>query len=355
MTQVPVLEIGGTHVTAALVDTATGLPVDGSVVRGPVPADAAAEEIIDSFAGTARRIAAPEGAHWGVAVPGPFDYASGVGKFRGIGKFEALHGVDVGAGLRERLNRPSAVSFLNDADAFALGEHHGPAGTRWNRAVYVTLGTGVGSSFLCDGHPVTEGTAVPPEGRAHHITLDGRPLEEVISRRAIRSRYARAAGIPEPDEGPDVSTIADLARREDPHAAAALGECFTALGRALAPWCAAFRADATVVGGSMARSWDLIGPALREGLGLGARGVGREAAGIVSRMSLHTARRPGDAPLIGAAYWALRKAPEEGTARLALSSAGHSGSLASHPGSSAGHPGSPAGHPGRDSRREAPS
>ncbi|MFG2432846.1 ROK family protein [Streptomyces sp. NPDC048590] len=309
MTHVPVLEIGGTHVTAALVDMTTRPPVTGTVVRRPVPADGGAAEILDTFADAARHLAAPHRAHWGVAVPGPFDYAAGIGRFRGIGKFEALHGVDVGAELRDRLPDPRAVSFLNDADAFAIGEHHGADLPKPRRSVCVTLGTGVGSSFLRDGHPVTDGPDVPPEGRAHRITVDGRPLEEAVSRQAIRERYARAAGRV---EAPDVSVIAELARRADPHAAATISGCFTTLGRALAPWCAAFRPEAMVVGGSMAASWDLIGPALRAGLTAGAEAAGPGAVAVVATMDLRTARRPEDAPLIGAAHWATGRGREGG-------------------------------------------
>ncbi|MFF4244870.1 ROK family protein [Streptomyces sp. NPDC001822] len=310
MTRIPVLEIGGTHVTAALVDTLTGLPVAGSVVRRPVAADAAAPEILDSFAEAARGTAVPGPAHWGVAVPGPFDYASGVGRFRGIGKFESLDGVDVRAELLARLPHAEAVSFLNDADAFAIGEHHNGAAAQHRRAVCITLGTGVGSSFLQDGQPVTEGPEVPPEGRAHRVDADGLPLEEVVSRKAIRARYARAAGLGETSGAPDVRTIAELARAADPNAAAAIDGCFTTLGRALAPWCAAFRPEVMVVGGSMAASWDLIGPALRAGLTAGAAAEGPRAGAVVAAMALRTALRPDDAPLTGAARWVLTRGAE---------------------------------------------
>ncbi|MFJ8752990.1 ROK family protein [Streptomyces sp. NPDC102441] len=305
MTRVPVLEIGGTHVTAALVDMTTGLPVAGSVIRRPVAADAGAAEILDCFAEAARHIAAPHRTRWGVAVPGPFDYTAGIGRFRGIGKFESLHDIDVGAELRDRLPHARAISFLNDADAFAIGEHHSGAAALRNRSVCVTLGTGVGSSFLHDGRPVTEGPTVPPGGRAHRITVDGQPLEEVVSRRAIRARYAEAAGLDGRAEGPDVSAIAASARRADPHAVAAISGCFTTLGRALAPWCAVFRPDVMVVGGSMAASWDLIGPELRAGLTTGAGAAGPGAEAVVAAMDLRTALRPADAPLIGAAHWSL--------------------------------------------------
>lgn len=124
MSHIPVLDIGGTHVTAAVIDTDAGLPVPRTVVRHPVAADAAAGELLDAIAGAADRADVREGAHWGVAIPGPFDYAAGVGRFRGIGKFESLHGVDVRAELLRRLpGRPRCISFINDADAFAVGEY----------------------------------------------------------------------------------------------------------------------------------------------------------------------------------------------------------------------------------------
>ncbi|MFD8685856.1 ROK family protein [Streptomyces sp. NPDC059651] len=298
MSHVPVLEIGGTHVTAAVIDTGAGLPVPFSAVRQPVPADAPAGELLDAIAAVADRVEVPAAAHWGVAIPGPFDYAAGIGRFRGIGKFESLHGVDVGAELLGRLpGEPSGISFLNDADAFAIGEYRAGAAVGRRRAVCLTLGTGVGSSFLDGGHPVVEGPDVPPGGRAHRLAVDGLPLEEVVSRRAIRRFYAEAARIPDAHRLPDVHDIARSARSGDAHALRTVRHCFGALGRALAPWCERFRPDLLVVGGSMTGSWDLVGPAVRDGFESWAAGAAPRTV---------TALRPADAPLIGAAHWALR-------------------------------------------------
>lgn len=299
MNRIPVLEIGGTHVTAAVIDIDAGLPVPRTVVRQPVAADAAAGELLDAIAGAADRTDACEAAHWGVAIPGPFDYAAGVGRFRGIGKFESLHGVDVGAELLARLPaRPSGISFINDADAFAVGEYRAGAAAGHERAVCITLGTGVGSSFLDAGQPVGQGPDVPPEGRAHRLTVDGLPLEEVVSRRAIRRYYADLAGGAPEGGASDVHEIAALAREGDPYAQRTVLHCFGTLGRVLAPWCGRFGASLIVVGGSMTGSWDLVGPALRAGLQAAAPGVAPPLA---------TALRPADAPLIGAAHWTLRR------------------------------------------------
>lgn len=299
MSRVPVLEIGGTHVTAAVIDTEAGPPAPCSAVRQPVPADAPAGELLDAIAAAARHVDVPAGAHWGVAIPGPFDYDAGVGRFRGIGKFESLHGVDVGAELLGRLpGSPSGISFVNDADAFAIGEYRAGAAAGRRRAVCITLGTGVGSSFLDRGRPVVEGPDVPPGGRAHRIAVDGLPLEEVVSRRAIRDFHARSAATSDAHRLPDVHDIAASARAGDVHALRTVRHCFGALGRALAPWFERFQPDLMVVGGSMAASWDLVGPAVREGFEAWAPGTAPQTV---------TALRPDDAPLIGAAHWALHR------------------------------------------------
>ena len=88
---------------------------------------------------------------------------------------------------------PSAVRFLNDADAFGVGEYAVGAARGHDRAVCITLGTGVGSAFLDRGRPVNSGPTVPPDGSIHLVVHDGRPIEETVSRRAIRTAYATSA------------------------------------------------------------------------------------------------------------------------------------------------------------------
>ncbi|MDJ1134673.1 ROK family protein [Streptomyces iconiensis] len=300
----PVLDVGGTHVTAALVETASGLPLPGSVVREPLDSDDGAGEILDALAATARRLRVPHSRDWGVAIPGPFDYATGTGRFRGIGKFEALHGVDVGSGLCERLGQDArTLHFLNDADAFALGEHRAGAAAGHDRVVCLTLGTGVGSSFLAGGTPVHRGPGVPPGGHVHRLTVRGQALEDVVSRRAIRAKYASLSRRSGTGPLPDVREIAARARRREASAAQAIGYAFQALGHVLAPWCREFGATAVVVGGSMSASWDLVEAGL-------AASWAEETFGRNGPPALLKATRSADAALVGAARRALDPRPE---------------------------------------------
>jgi glucokinase len=285
-TPIPVLEVGGTHVTAAAVDP-DGWRVT-QATRYHLDAEAGADALLERFhrAGNALRV--PPGRTWGVAMPDPFDYTTGVALFEGVGKFASLRGVDVGAALRDRLR--GRFAFVNDADAFMLGEWVAGAAVGSRRSAGITLGTGVGSGWLVDGRVVDPG--VPPGGRLHRLDIAGRPLEDVVSRRAIRRAYAAAGGRAEAD----VKDIAEAARAGEAIARRVLDAAMTALGRVVGRVVNAFRADILVVGGSMSASWDLFGPAFRAG----ALGCG------LPRIAL--AADPEHAPLIGAALHAQRVA-----------------------------------------------
>ncbi len=265
MTRTPVLEIGGTHVSAALVDTTCWHTVEGTVSHNDLRCDGNATEILADIVLAAGRLSALKESTLGIAMPGPFDYERGVGRFRDVGKFDALNGVDLkGALLATLPERPNDISFVNDATAFAIGEWVSGPAKGASRAVAITLGTGVGSAFLDDGRPVTSGPDVPPEGSVHLLRIGERPLEEVVSRRAIVAAYHSAVA-PEGRQL-DVHDIMRRAADDDETARETLHTAFHALGMALAPWLARFAADVLVVGGGISASWAQIAPALREGL-----------------------------------------------------------------------------------------
>lgn len=263
---IAVLEVGGSHATSALVDKRAARVLPGTINRFEVDPGASAHTLIRTFADAMTRVGAPADSPWAIAVPGPFDYRRGIAWFTGVGKFDALYGLDLRRMLREAvIDPPGAVLFVNDADAFAIGEWRWGASAGAERFVAITLGSGVGSSFLDHGVPVSTGPTVPPEGHVYRLRIGDASLEDVVSRRAILGRYLSAAGR---DRTPDmdVGDIFERSGRGDEWAAQVLNDAFHALGAALAPWLARFRATALVVGGSMAGSWELLQPALKRGL-----------------------------------------------------------------------------------------
>ena len=147
---VPVLEVGGTHVTSANVDTATWGLVSVAT-RLPLVSSGRAETILDTLVEAADAVAAAPGSHWGVAMPDPFDYVNGIalglpatgagdinglalgivgvgaaGRMRGIG----ISPIGLGAGEELPLAVKGAIRYLQGAMAAAYpvgsGDGHGP-------------------------------------------------------------------------------------------------------------------------------------------------------------------------------------------------------------------------------------
>ncbi|HWD77232.1 MAG TPA: ROK family protein [Kribbella sp.] len=246
---VAVLEIGGSHVTAAVVAPGTWDVTE--VDRAKLESQTAAGDVVAQLADAARKLPLANGL--AVALPGPFDFATGVAWYRDQGKFDQLYGFNLGAALGNELGIDRLL-FMNDAEAFAVGEWTAGEVRGVERCVGVTIGTGIGTAFLADGRVVRDGDTVPPGGELYKTTYAGKPLEDSISARAILRRYTDQTG----RKAPGVKEIADQARAGDEAAHQVLQACFTDLAKALTPWLERFGVTHTVLGGSIAGAFDLI-------------------------------------------------------------------------------------------------
>jgi glucokinase len=250
---VAVLEIGGSHVTAALVAPETWEVTE--VDRAKLESQRPPADVVEQLADAARKLPLANGL--AVALPGPFDFGTGVAWYRGQGKFDQLYGFNLGEALSDAL-RIERLMFMNDAEAFAVGEWTAGEVRGVERCVGVTIGTGIGTAFLADGRVVREGDTVPPGGELYKTSYAGKPLEDSISARAILRRYAETTGT----EAPGVKEIADQARAGDTAAHEVLQACFTDLANALKPWLDRFGVTHTVLGGSISGAFDLVADVL---------------------------------------------------------------------------------------------
>ena len=285
------LEIGGTHVSAGRVDV-PGSRLDPSGVRRlSLDGAGARQELLGTLVQAALEVMRPEIDLWGVATPGPFDYERGVSKIRGVGKLDALYGVDLRARLARELGiHPERVRFLNDAHAFVLGEWWAGAAKGHRRAMGVTLGTGLGSGFLADGQFVTSGPDVPAESRLDLVPYRGGPVENVISSRGIVAAFGETL---------EVAEIARRANDGDERALAVFRGFGSALGEFVGPWVARFEPSCLVFGGSITRAWDLFVDGF---LGSCPEAARLERCGPAERLD--------EAPLLGAALHVVRTQSE---------------------------------------------
>lgn len=291
-----VVDVGGSHVTAAAVSTAApGGATLLSRIERSVDSHASSAAVLDSWASAcvdAAEAAAidPGGCDWGLAMPGPFDYEQGIGHYARVGKFERLAGVDIRSALADRLGvGPARVRFVHDAGAYGIGEWRFGSPAHHARFVCVTLGTGVGSAFVDGGALVFNRADVPPGGEVHRLPFDGRDLEETISTRALLARYAS------PDADLSVKELAARARAGDDRARHAFDTAMEALALAVGPWLDAFGATALVVGGSISRSWDVLERGFRSGLRT-------SAPELAATLDITPSRLLADAPLFGVAH-----------------------------------------------------
>ena len=277
------LDIGGTHVTAGRVRLSAAAVEPGARIRLSYTRAAPPLERIRE---AAQSVATSETRRFGVAAPGPFDYAAGVCLV--AHKLPGLYGVD----LRRELGRAlgldgGAVSFVNDAEAFLLGEWWAGAARGHARVVAITLGTGLGSAFLDGGRIVRTGPGVPADGELYRLAFRGGPVEETISRGALLARYGADA-----ESGADVEEIAGRALAGERGARLLFERLGADLAEFLGPTLETFAPTCLVVGGSIAHAWELLEPALTSGLGSDRQLVVMRADSI------------DDAPLLGAAWHA---------------------------------------------------
>ena len=253
-------DVGGSHVAAAVCSTADFSL--GPVASAPHATVSTSDDFLDLLhsLGMKARIGRERVIGTMLAVPGPFDLQAGVSLMRH--KLPYLYGVDLRLGLAERFQFvPAQVRFLNDADAYLLGEIGAGAARSFSRAVGLTLGTGIGSAFAVNGDLVTEGPGVPSGGEIWNLPYQGGIVEDFISSRAIVGNYERCTG-----KKREVVDLADTAQ-SDPAAQQAFSEFGHHLGAVIRTLLAEFNADVIVLGGGISRSANLFLPTVQAEIG----------------------------------------------------------------------------------------
>jgi glucokinase len=253
-------DVGGSHVAAAICCAANFTL--GSVASAPHAAVSTSEGFLDLLNELGMKARAGRESIIGamLAVPGPFDLQAGVSLMRH--KLPYLYGVDLRKGLAGRFGlEPAQIRFLNDADAYLLGEIGAGAARGYSRAVGLTLGTGIGSAFAIDGGLVTEGPGVPSGGEIWNLAYQSGIVEDYISSRAIVGNYERCTG-----KKREVVDLASAAA-SDPAAQHAFAEFGQHLGIVIRTLLAGFHANVIVLGGGIARSANLFLPAVLAGMG----------------------------------------------------------------------------------------
>jgi glucokinase len=254
-------DIGGSHISCALVDLQNRSIVAQSHTEKKIDNQAPAEVILsgwaDTIGATLTKVGIDKVAGIGFAMPGPFSYDKGIALFdHQVAKFESLYGMNIAGELNKKLalNKTLPMYFMNDASAFAVGEAWLGAASSVNRSVSITLGTGFGSAFVANGLPVVEGNGVPPMGCLWHVPFKEGIAEEAFATRWFTKRWKEIAN----EEVAGVKDIAEKAARH-PHAKLLFSEYGANMGNFMGSWLSSFQAELLVIGGNVTGAYPLFG------------------------------------------------------------------------------------------------
>jgi glucokinase len=258
-------DIGGSHISAALIDMERELILPETYVSRKVDKQAPAADILQNWAAALNAVIAgtdPKQLRGiGFAMPGPFDYKNGVALFKGVAKYEHLYAVEVAQQLKELLAATEAfpLHFINDAVAFGVGEAWIGKAATYQKSISITLGTGFGSAFIEKGFPVVAGEAVPKGGYFGMLPYQDSIADDYFSTRWFIRRYAELSA----REAQGVQEIAQEALRDK-----SIQQIFNEFGQELAlflgPWIKSFAAEALVIGGNISKAYPLFGPSFEE-------------------------------------------------------------------------------------------
>lgn len=155
------IDIGGSGIKGAPVDLDTG-EFAADRLRIPTPEKSTPEAVCEIIAELVSEFDLAEDTPIGIAFPAPMDH----GVVRSIANLDASWtGVNIEELVGTRLGR--RVYAVNDADAAGFGEaSYGAAKGQDGTVLLATLGTGIGSALIVEGHLV-------PNTELGHLEIDG--------------------------------------------------------------------------------------------------------------------------------------------------------------------------------------
>jgi glucokinase len=252
------IDIGGSHITAALIDLDAHAIIPGSTIRRDIDSKGNAKSIIKEWTDAILlcKDHHPQASdRLGIAIPGPFDYNTGISGITGLDKYEALYHLNVKDLIAAALGiRAGDVYMMNDASCFLKGEVFAGAAQSGGNVIGITLGTGLGSAVFKDGSIIDGDLYCTPykEGTA----------EDYLSTRWFIKAYKERTG----KAAKNVKEIRNSIQRDET-AASLFTEFGANLGAVLSSYAKRYGADKVVVGGNIINAWELFIPETEKVLG----------------------------------------------------------------------------------------
>ncbi|KRD58799.1 ROK family transcriptional regulator [Flavobacterium sp. Root935] len=254
------LDIGGTHITAAVIDKAEMKVLDFSLCKESFDSNMPADQVMSIWkkviSTAIENSKIKDIAGIAICMPGPFDYKNGICWIKDQSKYEHFYGLNIRELLLETLDFPAdfPILFENDAVCFGKGEVFKQQENLSKKVMAVTLGTGLGACFIDKGTSISSGNSVPTDGEIYNLSYKDGIAEDYVSVRGLLSHYKSLTG----SDLNNGLELYNLAKNGDQQAI----QVFERMGEDLAtvaiPWIANFTADHIIIGGKIANASDLF-------------------------------------------------------------------------------------------------
>lgn len=238
------IDVGGTKIAAGLVGLASGRVNAARTV--PTPVDGGGEAVLATCVGLVDELDAAAELNVGIAVP---ELVSLKGQIQSAYQFD-WHELDVRSAFAGR-----EVTIASDVRAAARAEARFGAGAGASSMLYVSVGTGISSTFVLNGAPW-------PGARGHALVLSSGDLatidsgtgsvvrsvlEEWAAGPALVHRYQQASG----RTGVTTMEVLEFASHGDPVAAPMVEQAAEALGSAIGQAVNILDPEMVVIGGGL--------------------------------------------------------------------------------------------------------
>lgn len=254
------LDIGGTHITAAVINKTEMKMLDLSLYKESFNSNLPVHEVMNIW----KKVICTslENANiksiTGIAVcmPGPFDYEKGICWIKDQSKYEHFYGLSVRELILESLgfSEDFPVLFENDAVCFGKGEVFKQKEKLSKKVMAVTLGTGLGACFIDKGTSISSGDLVPKDGEIYNLPYKEGIAEDYVSARGLLQHYKSLSGI-ELNSGLE---LYDRAKNDDQKAIQVFERMGEDLAAVVIPWIKSFSAEHIIIGGKIANAADLF-------------------------------------------------------------------------------------------------
>jgi glucokinase len=166
-----------------------------------------------------------------------------------------LHAHEIGLEVKNIL-----MTFENDGRLFGLGASINFPN---ERIICLTIGTGLGSVFIDQGKIIKRAESIPREGYLYNQPFHDSIIDNHFSRRGIlQAAAAKGMNL----DGIDVKDLADLARSGNSTAMYIFHQFGSNFGTMLLPYIEKFQPHRIIIGGQIAKGFDLFQGNLEEKL-----------------------------------------------------------------------------------------